>query len=121
VVDVAEPEGFAAAHALWQLRQPGRHVRQIDQRHDRAVDDVPVADRERNHRLDVQDVRRVVARADAEQGVVLERQADHCGDRILRCLGEIAGLLRERRRNGRQGHEQRKRESRSATEHGDSD
>jgi hypothetical protein len=117
VVDITEPERAAAAHALRQLRQPCGDVGQVDQRHDRAIDQIHGPETDRDNRLDVQYVRDIIVRPDAEEGVVVERHADHRRDRVLRRLGEIPGFLRERRRCRPQGHDQRKRESRLATEH----
>ena len=41
-----------------------------------------------DHRLDVEHILDVVARPDTEVGVVLKRQADHVGYRILGGLGQ---------------------------------
>ena len=74
----------------------GRHGRMParaeipDHRQDRARDDVPfAADRDRNHRLDVEDVLRPLLRPEVEIRVVLERQADQVADRVLRELREL--------------------------------
>jgi hypothetical protein len=88
-------ESRAARHALGQLRQARGDVGQVDQRHDRPVDQIDGPDTDRDHRLDVEHVCRVVVRADAKEGVVLERQADHRRDRVLRRFGEIRLILRE--------------------------
>ncbi len=48
----------------------------------------------RTDRLNVQDVgHTIVVRPNAEQGVVLKRQADHGGNGVLGGLGEIRALL----------------------------
>ena len=56
-----------------------------------------VAELERDHGLEVEDVLGPLARADVEVDVVLERHADQVGDRVLRLLRQpfraAAGLL----------------------------
>jgi hypothetical protein len=63
-----------------------------DHGQDGACDDVPVvADRKRDHRLDVEDILRALLRSEVEIGIVLKRNADQVTDRILRNLGEVLG------------------------------
>src|SRR5262249_48850533 len=58
----------------------------------RPRDDVPVlVDRDRNDRLDVEDVLRSLLGTEIEIGVVLERQADQVADGVLRELGQLLG------------------------------
>ena len=82
----------------------------------------PVGDLDRHHRLDVEHVlgaagvRRVLG-AVAEVQIVLQRQADQIGDRVLRLLGELervvtrgrrwsGGLLCQCRPRGEEGREE---------------
>ena len=84
-VDVAE--AVVGGVALGQGRL-------VDDRHDGARDQVPVlAQLERDHRLEVEDVLGPLARAEVEVGVVLERHADQVGDRVLRLLGQLLGVV----------------------------
>lgn len=88
-IDIAEAEVVAAGIGVRNLGQRIGHARQVDHRNDRPGDDIPVAEAERDHRLDVEDVGGVIVRAGAEERIVLQRQADHGGDRVLCRRGEI--------------------------------
>jgi hypothetical protein len=69
--------------------------RLIHDRQDPARDQVPVlVQLERDDRLDVEDVLFFAERPDIGVGVVLERDRNQIGDRVLRLLLEIAGVLR---------------------------
>src|SRR5690606_17112470 len=82
LVDVTETKApVIALRVVGDLRQSGGEIGDIDDGRYRPADDVPLADRERQDRLDVEDVRDIAIRADSEQGVILKRQADHRGDR----------------------------------------
>jgi len=75
------------------LPVPGTIFGLIDDRGDGSGDQVPVlAEADWDDRLDVKDVLGVVARPDAEVGVVLQRKADHVGHRVLGSLGQ-GGLV----------------------------
>ncbi len=72
------------------VARPQRRV--PDHRHDRPRDDVPlVVHRDRDHRLDVEDVLRALLGPEIQVGVVLERQADQVADGVLCELGEVLG------------------------------
>ena len=97
LVDVAETEmGTTEQALLGYLGWTGCKVGQIDQRGNGTTDDVPIANRDWNNRLDVEHIASgVVFRADTAIDVVLKRQAIHRRHRILRSLGKIlCGLLR---------------------------
>src|SRR5215813_6184171 len=82
--------GTAEQALLGYLRWAGAEAGQIDQRGDRAADDIPVARSKRDYRLNIEHVRRgVVLRTDPAIDVVLKWQAVHCRDRVLRSDGEI--------------------------------
>ena len=73
---------------------PGCGGRLRNQRHDGARDQVPVGvEMDGVNRLDVEDVLRILFRPDVEVGVVLERQANHVSNRVLRRLRERGGIL----------------------------
>jgi len=83
---IAEPEGALLPRA--QLRLP-------DQRQDGPGDQVPVLiQRNRDDRLDVQDVLRAAFLPVVEVGVVLKRDADQVRDGILRQFGQFLGTRR---------------------------
>ena len=66
----------------------------IDQRGNGAADDVPIAKRNGNYRLDVEHVSSgVMVGTDLTIDVVLKRQADHRSDRVLRGLGKVLRRL----------------------------
>ena len=48
-----------------------------------------LAERNRQHRLDIENILRPLSGADVEVGIVLERQADQIGDGILCLLGQV--------------------------------
>src|SRR5215471_19581914 len=86
---------------LGYLRWAGAEAGQIDQRGDRAADDIPVARSKRDYRLNIEHVRRgVVLRTDPAIDVVLKWQAVHCRDRVLRSDGEILHRLLGARTGG---------------------
>src|SRR5215510_5394388 len=86
--------GTAEQALLGYLRWAGAEAGQIDQRGDRAADDIPVARSKRDYRLNIEHVRRgVVLRTDPAIDVVLKWQAVHCRDRVLRSDGEILHRL----------------------------
>jgi len=59
----------------------------IDNRGNPADHQIPVfPEADWNHRLDVQNVLRAIARTDAEVPVLLDGNADEAGDRVLRGL-----------------------------------
>lgn len=61
----------------------------IDDRRDRPVDQVPLADVDRIDRLQAERVDDGILGADVELGGVLEGQRDDVADRVLRFLGQI--------------------------------
>src|SRR5262249_10280189 len=70
----------------------GSHRRQVKDRHNRASDQIPTGtELDGNHRLDQQRVDRAFVGSNVVVGVVLKRNADGAGDRILRSV--LCGLL----------------------------
>ena len=68
----------------------GIKIRLRNKRHDRTRDQVPVVtDAKGPDRLDVSDILGLVVRSDPEIGVILDRNTDETGDRVLRLLGKI--------------------------------
>src|SRR4029078_2927374 len=68
--------------------------RLINHRQDWAGDQVPrLIQVRRIDRLNVEDVLRVVGAANVKVRIVLKRQADQIGDRILRSIAQIFSLL----------------------------
>ena len=104
-VELAKPKGFG-----WQ----GCKAWLIDQRGDCTADDVPIAKRNWNYRLDVEHISRgVMVWADPTINIVLKRQADHRSYRVLCGLGKIlCRLLGEGGGNSRQHEHDREPESR---------
>src|SRR5262249_48438948 len=88
LVDIAKT-GMGAAE-LAKLKGFGRKGCKtwlIDQRGDCAADNVPIAERNGNYRLDVEHVSSgVMVRTNLTIDVVLNRQADHRSYRVLRGL-----------------------------------
>ena len=65
----------------------------VDDGHNGPRDKIPVlVQSDWNHRLNIQDPLRCVVGADTEIKVVLERDADEVGDRVLSLLGQFLGL-----------------------------
>src|SRR5215472_8164335 len=85
---LAKPANFKA------LGWKGCKARLIGQRGDCAADNVPIAKRNRDHRLDVEHVSGgVMARTDLAIDVVLKRQADHRSYWVLRGFGKVLRRL----------------------------
>ena len=91
----------APSPTLWS--EVRRDVVLVDDRQDGARDQVPVlADRDRDHRLDVQIVLLAVLGREVAVVVELERHADQARHRVGQLLGEVGVALGEgRERRGR--------------------
>ena len=73
----------------------GGQRRLFDDRQNRARDQIPLSVQVKgDHRLDVQHVLNPVVRSDAAVHVVLQRNADEVGDRILCLLGQLGFIFR---------------------------
>lgn len=84
-LDVAEPEVRSEVR---------REPRLIEDRRDRARDDVPlVVQMDGNDRLKVEVVLRRVVGPEAEIQVVLKLHADEVGDRVFSRLAQFVGVL----------------------------
>ena len=65
----------------------------MDHWKNRSCDQGPVLiDIDRNNRLDIEEIGRVLVRADIKHGVILQRQADGIGHRVLGQGCEIFGF-----------------------------
>jgi len=88
IIDVTQPGGTIALNRVRNLGRPRDKTGRVNKWHNHTIDQVPVANSYRNHRLDVQESGFAVVRAIIEGK--LEWQAVHGPHRVLSLCGQIS-------------------------------